>query len=399
MNKPVYLSTLTPLRGIAALLVIIFHSGQMLAPLADPSVTHFIANGWLWVDFFFVLSGFVLSHVYGSQFQQNVTWHQYKVYLRARFARVYPLHLVTLCMSVAITLAIHAKATAISPVFGELLNVRAIPACLLLIQSLHLYVTAPLNTPSWSLSTEWWVYVLFPLVAGPFFRLKGVGKGIALALIAGLFLVLMYYIAPHYANRFLVKPGELGPPTINVTADFGYLRCLAGFLLGMLTYELYRSRWLLSALRYDRAFVTVSALTLLALHVNAHELLVVALFPLLILAAAYNYGGVKRALETRPLQRLGDWSFSMYMIHMLCIHTGWLLMLWDTPNLFQGFDTFFGHQARYSLGEAWLICLTVLAATLILASLTYRYVEVPARNYLNRQVRVRQSRLVETVLD
>ncbi|WP_158600216.1 hypothetical protein [Fibrisoma montanum] len=45
MNKPMYLSTLTPLRGIAALLVIIFHSGQMLAPLADPSVTHLIANG------------------------------------------------------------------------------------------------------------------------------------------------------------------------------------------------------------------------------------------------------------------------------------------------------------------------------------------------------------------
>ena len=397
MNKPLYLSTLTPLRGIAAMLVIIFHSGQMLAPLADTAVTHLIANGWLWVDFFFVLSGFVLSHVYGSKFQQGVTWRQYKAYLKARFARVYPLHLVTLFVSVAITLAIHAKATAISSVFGELLNVRAIPACLLLVQSLHLYVTAPLNTPSWSLSTEWWVYVLFPLIVGPFFRLKGVGKVIAFTGVIGLFLVLMYYVAPHYANRFLVKPGELGPNTINVTADFGYLRCLAGFLLGTLTCELYRSRWLITALAYDFTFVTVFGLTLLALHLNAHELLIVALFPVLILAAAYNNGQVKRALETQPLQRLGDWSFSMYMIHMLCIHTGWLLILSDTPNLFQGFDTFFGHQAIYSLGEAWLICLTVVAVTLLLASLTYRYVEVPARNYLNQQTKTRLSQPIEVV--
>ncbi|RIV27770.1 acyltransferase [Fibrisoma montanum] len=346
-----------------------------------------------------MLSGFVLSHVYSSEFQQVITWRQYKAYLVARFARVYPLHFVTLGLSVVITLVIHAKATAISPVFGELLNIRAIPACLLLIQSLHLYVTAPLNTPSWSLSTEWWVYVLFPFLVGPFFRLRGIGKGVALAGIAGLFLFLMYYVAPHYSNRFLVKPGELGPPTINMTADFGYFRCLAGFLLGMLTYELYRSRWLLSTLQYDWAFVTVSTLTLLALHLNVHELLIVALFPLLILAAAYNHGRVKRALETRPLQRLGELSFSMYMVHMLCIHTGWLLILSDEPRLFKGFDTFFGHQAVYTLSQAWLICLSVVTATLLLSVLTYRYVEVPARNYLNRRALSCRLQPAETVLN
>jgi hypothetical protein len=41
----------------------------------------------------------------------------------------------------------------------------------------------------------------------------------------------------------MVQPGALGPKTINMTADFGYLRCLAGFLLGMLTYEGYRNHW------------------------------------------------------------------------------------------------------------------------------------------------------------
>ena len=58
MNTPArpYLTTLTPLRGIAALLVVIFHSNLMLMPFLPMGSRHFIWAGWLWVGFFFVLS-------------------------------------------------------------------------------------------------------------------------------------------------------------------------------------------------------------------------------------------------------------------------------------------------------------------------------------------------------
>lgn len=398
MKQPVYLSTLTPLRGIAALLVVVFHSGLMLAPLADKKYTHLIDNGWLWVDFFFVLSGFVLAHVYGAQFQKAVTWQSYKAYLGARFARVYPLHFVTLWIAVVLALAAHANAAVMADYFQELFGLHTIPASLLLVQSLHLFSAAPLNTPSWSLSTEWWVYVLFPFFAGPFFRLNGWGKLVAFFAITALFLLLMYYVAPQYGNRFMVKPGEIGPATINMTADFGYLRCLAGFLLGMLTYELYRSRWLSGLLKNGWAFTGAFGGTLLAMHVNTHELLIIALFPLIILTAVYNTDWVRRFLETRPLQRLGDYSFSIYMVHVLFIQLGWLLILRQKPEFLTSLGTFFGHTHSHTLTQAWLICLGLLTATLVTASLSYHLVEVPARNYLNRKFNTRRREPVQVAM-
>ncbi len=69
-KKEPYLTTLTPLRGIAALLVVIFHCNLMLNPFIPAGYTHLIESGWLWVDFFFILSGFIISYVYGRYFRE-----------------------------------------------------------------------------------------------------------------------------------------------------------------------------------------------------------------------------------------------------------------------------------------------------------------------------------------
>lgn len=379
MNQSLYLSTLTPLRGIAALLVVIFHSSLFLGPIVKPETTLFIQNGWLWVDFFFVLSGFILAHVYGTYFQEGVSWLGYKKYLLARFARIYPLHFVTLWVAVLLIAGIKLFAQDIMPFIQVIFDYKTIPASLLLIQSMHLYITPPLNTPSWSLSTEWWVYVLFPLLVGPFFRLRTVGKIGAFLAIAALFGLLMYYIVPHWGNRYFAKPGELSPATLNVTADWGYIRCLAGFLLGMLFYEIYRHRLGYSLLRSGFAFLAVAIALVVALHAGWHELLVVALFPLLILTAAYNNDFVKRALETRPLQRLGDWSFSIYMVHIPIVFGFWIALLREKPMALSSFEAFY----KSITIPGWQYCLAVVGLTLVASALMYRYVEVPARNYLN----------------
>src|SRR5579862_2755251 len=91
-----YISTLTPLRGIAAVLVMLLHSHIFLYPLAAPWTGAFVTKGWIWVDFFFVLSGFILCYVYGDAFLDGFSKPAYLRYLRARFARVYPLHFITL---------------------------------------------------------------------------------------------------------------------------------------------------------------------------------------------------------------------------------------------------------------------------------------------------------------
>lgn len=385
-----YLTTLTPLRGIAALLVVIFHANLMMVPFVDPARTLFVKNGWLWVDFFFVLSGFVLSHAYGPSFQQQVSWKGYRKYLLARFARVYPLHFVTLWAAVAVILVIHSKADGMAPMVQPMYDLKTIPASLLLIQSLHLYSMPPLNTPSWSLSTEWWVYMLFPLLVGPFFRLGRMGKVLTLIGIAGLYLGLMYYIVPYFGNRFYTKPGELNPPTINALADWGLIRCLAGFLLGMAFYELYRSRWAESLLKSGWAFLLFAAGLCVAMHFGIHQLLIVAFFPFVILTAAYNQDFVKRALDTRPLQRLGDWSFSIYMVHMPIIFTIWAtVFLPQNPKMFSSLKG----SGTIPTGFGELLCLFLVVLTLAIAALTYRYVEVPARNYINHRFGHRREKI------
>ncbi len=101
-----YLSNLTPLRGIAALLTVIFHvdlmfgmGGDMLLKFEDSML---INRLYLMVDFFFVLSGFIMLHVYGPGFSDAVTISAFKRFTVARFARVYPLHFVMLAYCVVL---------------------------------------------------------------------------------------------------------------------------------------------------------------------------------------------------------------------------------------------------------------------------------------------------------
>ena len=102
--KPVnYLSNLTPLRGIAALLTVIFHVNIMVGfALINANSTGILNRMYLMVDFFFILSGFILSYVYGRYFSEGVSKAAFKKFTIARFARVYPLHFVTLVYTIVL---------------------------------------------------------------------------------------------------------------------------------------------------------------------------------------------------------------------------------------------------------------------------------------------------------
>jgi peptidoglycan/LPS O-acetylase OafA/YrhL len=381
MQTSSYLPALTPLRGVAALLVVVFHADLFIGPLADPALTGFVGNGWLWVDFFFVLSGFILMHVYGNYFEKGITRMQYQRYLLARFARVYPLHLFTLAVAVILIAWLRWLATDLMPIMQAMFDYRAIPASLLLVQSMHLFDTPPLNSPSWSLSTEWWVYVLFPLLVRPLLQLRKRGQFIGLLGVGAFYLVIIYYIAPRFGNQIFAQMGIPRGATLDVTADWGYLRCLAGFSLGMLTYRLYLQQWGLGFLKKDWAFVNFLFAILLSMHYSAPELLIVCLFPLLILAAAYNGDRSAKLLSTGLFKRLGDYSFSIYMVHMPVVYLYWAKLLAANPAAFAQIPS----RQNPDYLHNWLWCLVLLGVSIGLAALTYHYLEVPARKYLTKK--------------
>jgi hypothetical protein len=84
-----------PLRGIAALVVMAYHLGFLTAN-SRAEMPVLLGHGYLAVDLFFLLSGFVLMHVYGTTFSRQVAWADIRVFLWARFARLYPVHLLVL---------------------------------------------------------------------------------------------------------------------------------------------------------------------------------------------------------------------------------------------------------------------------------------------------------------
>src|ERR1700759_5648029 len=101
-DKAGYLSNLTPLRGIAAILVAVFHFEMTAGRFVPASTTMFFEKSYLMVDLFFVLSGFIMLHVYGRAFDGVLAKGQVRHFFLARFARTYPLHLFTLLLLVVI---------------------------------------------------------------------------------------------------------------------------------------------------------------------------------------------------------------------------------------------------------------------------------------------------------
>jgi peptidoglycan/LPS O-acetylase OafA/YrhL len=99
------LPALTPLRGVAALWVVLYHyTFQRLPSLNSEAYTHLVQKGYLAVDMFFLLSGFVLTHVYHDAFNVRDRRNYWK-FISARIARLYPLHLFVLLIFVATALA------------------------------------------------------------------------------------------------------------------------------------------------------------------------------------------------------------------------------------------------------------------------------------------------------
>src|SRR6185369_10335568 len=87
------LPSLTALRGIAAIVVMIYHFATMAFGRDD--LPEAIKRGYMAVDLFFLLSGFVLSHVYGRHFVITIDRRDLASFAWARLARIYPVHLLT----------------------------------------------------------------------------------------------------------------------------------------------------------------------------------------------------------------------------------------------------------------------------------------------------------------
>jgi peptidoglycan/LPS O-acetylase OafA/YrhL len=366
-GKPGYIDSLTPLRGVAALWVVVFHYNQFLGflklgSLVDKADTLLVNRGYLLVDFFFILSGFIITHVYADKLRAGASGSARR-YLWARFSRLYPLHLSCMLLLVAFAGFIaHFFPGYYASDWAESFPTRDFIAYLGFAVSFNLTMGFTWNVPAWSICAEWWAYVA-ALVLIPLLHRGSRGRTLFAwaAALAGL----------------LGLQQLTGKDNLDVVMDFGLARCVLEFTIGIGVYQFYRA-WAGSGSRLgtDWAFCAAGCATVAALHWPTNDLLVPPLFALLILCAALNTGKTRQILDTRVFRFLGDISYSIYLLQMFWVYcwVAWIDLHWRPAHM--------GTTPAYSELLLWLAVIVV--GVLGSAALTYRCVEIPGRKLLRR---------------
>lgn len=359
-----HIKPLTSLRFFAALMVVILHVKDEFGPVFDLNrISPMFGGGGIGVDFFFLLSAFILSHVHRSDFMSS-PWPQYKRFLLLRLARIYPLHLVMLLLwLVAFSLVPLIAGGLITPQdgFAEKHSPESFITNLLLIQAWGLHDVETWNHPSWSISAEWFAYLLFPFMIVLWYR---IGTWQVRAFAAGLAFggaAVLYILADRH--------------DLMLTVHYGNLRIFFLFVIGVGLYDLYS--WLKAEGQGVPAAdgVAWAALlgTLVLMHHDAGMQYLVPLLALLLLAAADARGSFQRVFSWGPLVYLGEVSYAIYMVHAL-VEKVWefIFRKWLGPEWFNF--------------ETGLLGLTgVLVACIVSGMVLYHAVERPARRALRRR--------------
>jgi len=337
----------TVLRAVAAIWVVIYHFKKHFNP--ELSI-HLVEKGYLAVDVFFILSGAVMYHVYSDSIINGR--FQITQFLLKRFARIYPVHFVTMIASVVVLLGGSALGLAALPPYDL---TSALIYNTLLLHGQGALDQLTLNYPSWSISAEATAYVVFfPLCLFAFKippRLSFVTGGVFFLMCSALFQILQ-------PTTWLVDNHRIS--LTEITYEFSMFRILPEFILGMLvvrTARFYRSckigtGWLIFSMACMFVFVYTNI-------DSGFVIFAAAMIGLLYLIDAQPH---------RFATYLGTISYSIYMVHALVEMVGFKILErvggWPNDEV-----------------PIWTLPI-MLAATIVLGSLAYHFIEKPGRHFV-----------------
>ncbi|CAM3681618.1 acyltransferase [Mucilaginibacter galii] len=361
-TKPHY-PILDGLRGVAALTVVAFH---VFETHSTSHLNQIINHGYLAVDFFFLLSGFVIGYAYDDR------WNKLTVggFFKRRLARLQPMVVLGMIIGAA---CFYFQA---GPVWPGLASVPAWQVLLVMLVGctlIPLPISAdirgwqemhPLNGPGWSLFFEYLANIMYALFVRKFSK-----KALTLLVaIAGAALV-------HYAVTS--KTGDvIGGWSVNAEQlRIGFTRLMFPFFGGLL---LSRTA---SVTHINNAFLWCSLLLLAVLafpRVGGAEnlwanglydsLSIIILFPLIIyMGASGNIAGV---FSSRVCKFLGDISYPIYITHYPFIYT---------------YTAWVSRHKGITLQEAWPYGLLTFVASVVLAYACLKLYDEPVRRWLNKK--------------
>jgi peptidoglycan/LPS O-acetylase OafA/YrhL len=354
------IASLVGIRGVLSLVVVAVHlapfAGAMMPP-TTPVWTAVRHHGYVALDLFFVLSGFVISSGYRRVFARWPGWSTFGKFLWARLSRFYPIHLVVLAVMVAAVLVSRAAGHEIP--HGGNLGVDLVRQVTLTSGwgGAHALTW---NGPVWSLSAEWACYLVLPVLLPLVLRLRSAWA-----------CVLVYLLACAIP---LVSYSFIGFDDPSITYEMPLPRAFGAFLAGcalcQLTHVGSRIPAWLGRITGPLLLLSLAAIAALALN-GRPSMLSMPVLGLVVLALAQERGAVNAFLAHRWAVLGGEYSVALFLVHV-----PWIL----GASLVIGPRTFPG---------AWGIAgtLLLLLGCVVLAWLAYHLVERPAQRWMRRIVR------------
>jgi peptidoglycan/LPS O-acetylase OafA/YrhL len=360
MKSRTEIRALTGIRGVAACMVVIYHYFEPSMGLG--SVHALIAHGYIAVDLFFILSGYVLAMTYASSFSGEFSVATYVSFLGKRLGRIYPLFFVMTVITAAL-LYVNAIVDRPQPSFVE------ISTNLFMFQAWGF--ANSIDDPTWSISTEFAAYLAFPALV----TLILIGRRYRCWLAIAAALATLFALTR--LNPVLYPRG--GPLEISQGQTiFPLLRCFAGFVLGIAAFRLSKERAFRQIFDWRHTGDAVAVIVVCLWTIPGTDVALELAFVPLVVALASGQSWTARAMGNGVVCWLGEISYSIYLMHRpvanLIRHP--LMSIMETHHIPHAFTI---------AGAVPLILIIPLSA------LSFYWIEKPARDLSRRLMRKRAS--------
>jgi peptidoglycan/LPS O-acetylase OafA/YrhL len=351
---------LTGVRGVAAAIIVVYHFGDVQLATGGTASYFRIPFGYLIVDLFFMLSGYVMALTYRDAFA-HLTPHTFATFMVKRVARLYPAYFVIGLFYIA------KMAAGLSGDHLAMYSAWDWVGNLLMMTGWGLYIY-PVIGVAWAASAEMGSYLLLPILMAFTLRKSAWTAGIA---------VLAAFVAI-YAVSISGRGSGGQLDVVNGNSFYPLLRAVAGFTLGLAIFRLADVIDRLSMAMQDALVVGILFAMVAVGMLSRSDLPLYLLFIPLVAVLSRDGRVAQWLFGNAPAYRLGIISYSIYLIHPLFV--SFAVRTWRH----------FGEREAVYVAAA---C-ACFAAIWVLSELSYRLVEMPGRNWITQRMAPRKRDVV-----
>lgn len=355
----VELKSLTGLRGVAAIYVVLYHITFLDYFNKNRIMSNFICHGYMAVGLFFILSGFVMAMTHGTDFSSGFDKRKYGIFLLRRLGRIYPLYFTatTICAIIGFWHLTYQTPQTWSHLFTNYALVQTWG------------FSESIDPPGWSISTEFFAYLLFPSLVTIFIA-REAWLAISGTTIAIVFLVFVASRSGADFNETGIRPGPLAVWV--GTTVYPLLTCIATFSIGLTVWRAWQTPFINRIASNRWVGLLISAISLILLSSLISDVLTTVAIALLILTLATEKSFPAQLLASRPIRFLGNISYSIYLVH------------WPVMDALQEPLREIVDRGRTGLLAPSTIIITILV--FLTATLTFRIIERPARTFFRNRL-------------